>query len=104
MIEWVLFGIKNINESFDCNKSIRPEKWEPERHESKETISQEYLNPSRYEYGFRYQHEEESEEIKNPIIFLTMYHEWYARYSDIYSSENIVISHEWDESDHEEYW
>lgn len=55
----------------DCNKSIRPEKREPEWHYPEEAISQEHLHSRRYKEYLRYEHKRESRNIDSPIIFLS---------------------------------
>ncbi len=39
----------DMYESFDCNKTICPEKWEPEGHDPKQAISEKYLDSCRDE-------------------------------------------------------
>jgi hypothetical protein len=51
-------------EPLDSDESICPEKWEPKRHKSEETISEKCLYASRDEYRLWDEHEEKPKNIK----------------------------------------
>lgn len=94
--------IQNLPRPSYCDESVRPEKREPDGHDTEETLPQEYLDPRTDEPLLGNGHRDETEHEEYPFVFLVFYSKRSCDYRHVYSEKDEIIRNERNERDHQD--